>query len=94
MKLRFSIITACICSAFLTLTACSSIENNQNDPIAQTMQTKKDRQPSEVKTYIDQDLIFVDKETGCEYLRSIYDTPFTPRLNADGVPMCKNTKKQ
>ncbi|WP_425325349.1 DUF6440 family protein [Paenibacillus polymyxa] len=92
MKLRFSIITACICSAFLTLTACSSIENNQNDPIAQT---KKDRQPSEeVKTYIDQDWIFVDKETGCEYLRSTYDSPFTPRLNADGVPMCKNTKKQ
>ncbi|WP_434659784.1 DUF6440 family protein [Paenibacillus polymyxa] len=88
MKLRFSIITACICSAFLTLTACSY------DPIEQTMETKKDRQPSEEKTYIDQDWIFVDKETGCEYLRSTYDSPFTPRLNADGVPMCKNTKKQ
>lgn len=90
MKLRFSIITACICSAFLTLTACSSIKNDQNDPNAQAMQTVKDRQPRS----IDQDTIFVDKETGCEYLRSTYDSPFTPRLNADGVPMCKNTNKQ
>ncbi|WP_263560717.1 hypothetical protein [Paenibacillus polymyxa] len=35
--------------------------------------------------------VLLDKVTGCEYI-NLGDF-LTPRLNADGVPMCKNTKK-
>ncbi|AHM67471.1 hypothetical protein PPSQR21_038330 [Paenibacillus polymyxa SQR-21] len=38
--------------------------------------------------------ILVDRVTGCEYIRGqASESSYTPRLNADGVPMCKNTKK-
>ncbi len=35
--------------------------------------------------------VLLDKVTGCEYI-NIGDF-LTPRLDAGGVPMCKNTKK-
>ncbi|MFF0828786.1 hypothetical protein ACFYU8_17720 [Brevibacillus sp. NPDC003359] len=36
--------------------------------------------------------ILTDAETGCQYIALNNSTPYTPRLNSKGVPMCKDTK--
>ncbi|MGG4145668.1 hypothetical protein ABEW34_21460 [Paenibacillus algorifonticola] len=36
--------------------------------------------------------VLTDIETGCQYIAQNNDVAYTPRLTADGIPMCANTK--
>jgi len=36
--------------------------------------------------------ILTDAETGCQYIAHNNTTPYTPRLNSKGVPMCRDTQ--
>jgi hypothetical protein len=38
--------------------------------------------------------ILYDLETGCQYIAQNNDVAYTPRLNAQGVPMCEDTNKK
>jgi hypothetical protein len=38
--------------------------------------------------------ILYDLETGCQYIAQNNDVAYTPRLNAQGVPMCEDKNKK
>ncbi|WP_330708205.1 hypothetical protein [Paenibacillus polymyxa] len=66
-------------SLLVTLTSCSELDHS----IAQSLKA-----PSVQKFQVAE-----DKETGCQYFYVGDSRPLSPRLNADGIPICRNTNK-
>ncbi|WP_366884481.1 DUF6440 family protein [uncultured Chitinophaga sp.] len=88
--------TIAILSAFLLLTSCSAADDNSLVEGAFTFSKKSPLEGNFTTEYLGHDelgWVLYDKETGCQYLAMSSNTPFTPRLNSQGTPMCRDTQE-
>lgn len=87
--------TLFLASSFILLTACG-MSNKLSSPQPEFEDHLKTPLEGKFKTeYLGEDArgwILYDNETGCQYIAMSAQGSYTPRLNAEGKPMCKSTK--